>query len=283
VALWSLDKPTPGRERDLVGAEGANVAIRRIILGALTAVVGAVASARAQTTGASTGVVAGTVTDQRGTPLADADVIVAGRDSTRLHARSGERGQFRISGVTGPEVTLRVRHLGFAAKTVVVRVLESPQTTSVFVELEARAAALDPVVVGDDSVPGVPDRQLEAFLERARTNHFGHFVTQDDLDRQRPNYVSEALRRIPGVQLQATRAGNIVRLRGCAIQGKSSARVSPAVWVDGVRVESAELDEVAPAANVAGIEIYNSFAGVPPRYLDRTATCGTILVWLRLK
>jgi hypothetical protein len=229
-------------------------------------------------------VIAGTVTDQRGTPLADADIVVVGKDSTGLHVRSDERGQFRISGVLVSELSLRVRRLGFAAKTVDVKVLEPPRVTSIFVELEARAAALDPIVVGDDSVAGVPDRQLDAFRERARTNHFGHFITQEDLDRQRPNVVSEALRKVPGVQLQANgKLGNYVRLRGCAIQGKSSARVSPAVWVDGVRVESAELDDVVAAPNVAGIEIYNSFAGVPPRYLDRTATCGTILVWLRLK
>ena len=65
--------------------------------------------------------------------------------------------------------------------------------------------------------------------------------------------------------------GNVLLLRGCA----------PLVWVDGVRVPGAQLDEVAPPEDVAGIEIYNSFAGIPARYFDRTATCGTILVWLR--
>ena len=34
-------------------------------------------------------------------------------------------------------------------------------------------------------------------------------------------------------------------------------------------------------AEVAAMEVYYSFAGVPSRYFDRTATCGTILVWLK--
>lgn len=260
---------------------GRTALLALAMFGAHASLIGAQAVASSP---AAARTVAGTVTDQRGAPIADADIIVVGKDSTTLRTRSDERGQFRIQGLTSSEISLRVRRLGFAAKTIAVSIKESSRVANVFIELEARAAALDPMVVADDSAPGVPDRRLEAFYERARTNHFGHYITQEDLDRQRPNVVSEALRRIPGVQLQATgKLGNYVRLRGCSIQGRSSARVAPAVWVDGVRVEGAELDDVAPPANVAGIEIYNSFAGVPSRYLDRTATCGTILVWLRLK
>lgn len=43
----------------------------------------------------------------------------------------------------------------------------------------------------------------------------------------------------------------------------------------------AELDEVVQRADVAGIEVYSALAGIPAQFLDRTAVCGTILVWTR--
>jgi hypothetical protein len=51
--------------------------------------------------------------------------------------------------------------------------------------------------------------------------------------------------------------------------------------VDGVRLPGAELDEYTQGNDVAAIEIYNSFAGIPVQYFDRTAVCGTILVWTK--
>jgi hypothetical protein len=71
--------------------------------------------------------------------------------------------------------------------------------------------------------------------------------------------------------LPSRRIGNLVRIRGCA----------PLLWVDGVRLPGAELDEVVQPADIAAMEIYASFAGIPAQFFDRTATCGTLVVWTR--
>jgi hypothetical protein len=101
------------------------------------------------------------------------------------------------------------------------------------------------------------------------------------LAKLRPQHASEALRELPGVITRPAmgRIGNIVRLRGCGVRGQSPEKVGPLVWLDGVRLVGAEIDEVTSGMDIAAIEVYNSFAGVPAQYLDRSAVCGTILVW----
>jgi hypothetical protein len=41
----------------------------------------------------------------------------------------------------------------------------------------------------------------------------------------------------------------------------------------------AEVDELAHPADVDGIEIYLSIAGMPPRFIDQSDRCGAIAVW----
>ena len=48
-----------------------------------------------------------------------------------------------------------------------------------------------------------------------------------------------------------------------------------------MRARGAELDDVTRGGDVAAIEVYSSTAGVPAQYTDRSATCGTMLVWLK--
>ena len=71
--------------------------------------------------------------------------------------------------------------------------------------------------------------------------------------------------------LPSNRIGNLVRLRGC----------KPNIWMNGLRVKGAELDEVATVSDVAAMEIYNSMVGLPVQYTDRTNPCGAILLWSR--
>ena len=65
---------------------------------------------------------------------------------------------------------------------------------------------------------------------------------------------------MPGVLVQPSRrVGNVVRVRNCR----------PTVWIDGVRVPDAELDEVTSLEDVAAVEIYKSLAGLPQQFIDR--------------
>ena len=225
----------------------------------------------------------GRVADPAGNAVFGAEVSLMEGDSAVRHVRTDSSGRFQLLDMTAAKLALRVRRLGFEQQTVEVQVTKAGRTASVLVVLEPNSARLDTVVVDDDSPSDRPNPRLVAFNGRAATNSFGHYVTEKMLTKLRPQYASEALRTVSGVIVRPSvgRIGNIVRLRGCGIRGSSSERVGPLIWVDGVRLPGAEIDEVTAGMDIAGMEVYSSFAGVPAQYLDRTAVCGTILVWTK--
>lgn len=113
---------------------------------------------------------------------------------------------------------------------------------------------------------------LRDFDQRSSSNKLGYFLNARQIEALHPQFTSDALRRIPGVVVVPSHGiGNGVRIRGCA----------PLVWVDGQRAPGAELDEVTHGSDVAALEVYRSLAGVPAEFTDRSATCGTILVWMK--
>lgn len=213
---------------------------------------------------------AGTITGVSDSPVPNADVVVMELGLPSRVFRTDSAGHFLVQHLTSRAVTIRIRAFGYAPKTVEIRIQADDGRAGIVIPLEAAPAKLAGVAVneqGDD-----PDRRLAEFYTRKATNHFAHFVDGEEIDRRKPSFVSEALRAVPGVTLTAGgRLGNVLRLRGCA----------PLVWIDGVRMPGAQLDELVAPGDVAGIEVYNSFAGIPSRYFDRSATCGTILVWIK--
>lgn len=215
--------------------------------------------------------VSGTVSDQDGNAIADAEVAVLDHDAVMRGVRSDTTGHFSFAGLPNSDLTLRVRRFGYAPREIAVRIPAHASATTVVVTLDPMAAEVEGMAV-NDTVQDLDDR-LRAFKARRATNDFAHFIDRDAIAQRRPQFISEMLRTVPGVTISPSRLGYNVNIRGCA----------PLVWVDGVRIPGVQLDEVARPADIAGLEIYSSFAGIPAQYFDRSATCGTILVWTRSK
>lgn len=212
----------------------------------------------------------GTIADHDGQPVGDAEISLIEHDSATRLVRSDSAGRFELMSLPGPLVALRIRRLGYESRSVQVNITSPDRRSSIVIALDAAATKLNGVSVVD--LADEPDSHLREFYARKATNNFGHYIEEAAIDSRRPQFISEMLRRVPGVAvLTSRRIGNVVKIRGC----------SPLVWVDGVRMPGAELDEVIQPAEVAAMEIYNSFAGIPSQYFDRSATCGTILVWTR--
>ena len=225
----------------------------------------------------------GSVVDREGSPLSSAEVILVEHDTAVRRVRTDVNGHFRMDGLTSLASLFRVRRLGYQPKLLEVRFTPTSRSASVFVSLEPAATPLDTVLVDADTEVVKPDSRLLAFYARSKSNSFGHYITEEMLAKAKPHFTSEALQSVAGVVLRPSRRiGNILRLRNCGgARGESSDRVGPLIWLDGVRLPGAELDEITQAGDVAGIEVYNAFAGVPVQYFDRTAVCGTILVWTK--
>ena len=246
----------------------------------LAVILGTVVSAGSAAAQAATAVyrLVGTVSAADGHLVSGAEVsIVDGGAAVRL-ARSDSAGRFVFEGLTTRDLTVRVRRLGFEPQFLSVHVTKAGRTANISVTLEPSVASLDPVVIEDTAKKARPNPRLIAFNERRATNRFGHYVTEEMLAKLRPDHASEALQTMSGVVLRPAKIGNLVRLRGCDVRGQS---IGPLVWLDGVRLPGAEIDDVTQGADIAGIEVYNSFAGVPAQFFDRTAVCGTILVWTK--
>jgi hypothetical protein len=253
----------PARQRAVVGAL---IAMSSIMSGVPA---GAQHAASPLTSTAGPPGVAGVVVDSGGVVVPLADVQVTTPDGRRFASSSDQAGRFHLSGVPAGPAMLEVRRLGFRpyAQRIVVT---GTDTTPMRVLLTAAAAQLTGIEVSDSREE--TDPALAGFYARRRSNNFGHFLDRAQIEATHAQRASEALRTVPGVLVQPSRrVGNVVRVRNCR----------PTVWIDGVRLPGAELDEVTMVDDVAAVEIYKSLAGLPQQFIDRTNPCGAILVWSR--
>jgi hypothetical protein len=253
-------------------------AMCRLLLHSLVAVMllmSGITTAIAQTSGtpadhAEAARFAGTVSDESGTPIELAQLQLVLADGSRQNVQTDVSGRFLFAALIAGDARLEVRRLGYRP---IVRTLVIPTTRALpatRIVLNAMPTALEGLAVHD--TPAQWDGAATGFRERQLSNHFGHFLDRAALEKTHAQHPSDALRSVPGlVLIPSTRTGNLVRFRDCR----------PTVWIDGIRIGGAELDEVASMSDMAGVEVYRSLAGVPQQFIDRTNPCGAILVWTR--
>jgi hypothetical protein len=217
--------------------------------------------------------ISGTITDSAGAPLLGVEVVLFAADAPAYRFRTLEDGRFSLVGDRSPEARLLARRLGYSPRTFPLTFpADSGRSFTI-------ALAAAPVLLSDVDIDGTRSGELggwlKDFYERRRSNSFGHYFARDNIVRREPHHMSEMLRSLPGVTLLASRRfGYVVRFRGC--------RQAPLVWLDGMRLPGAELDDVVKPSDIAAMEVYFSPAGVPGQFLDRSnGGCGTILVWTR--
>jgi hypothetical protein len=220
----------------------------------------------AQTQSASRREVAGIVVDEGKAPVPSAELVLKRPGEQSRIARSGNDGRFSFPDVQAGQVSLTVRRMGYTAKTVNVDVPPAGAAPAVEVELEEIPSDIASVVVEGSK------GHLEEFYNHKANSNFAKFFEQKDIQKRNPLYLSELLRSVAGASLYAMGSGNRILLRDC----------KPMVWVDGMRAPGAELDDLARPMDVAGLEVYPSYAGLPAQYQDRNnRMCGAIIVWTR--
>jgi hypothetical protein len=211
----------------------------------------------------------GVVTDTTGEPVRGAEILVIVAGDLVHSIRSQADGRFELDGLRPVPVSVRVRRLGYRALTGPVRLRPDTAPHLNFV-LQAMPSDIDGVVVtaAVDDLNG----RLTEFYEHKSRSRFGYFFERPDIERRAPTHLSELLRRLRGVHLTPAGAlGNKVLLRGCR----------PMVWLNGIRMPDAEVDEVAHPDEVAGIEVYVSMTGMPARFVDLVGKCGAVVIWTR--
>jgi TonB-linked SusC/RagA family outer membrane protein len=175
---------------------------------------------------AQAGVVTGTVVDAKTQrPLADAVIAIDGAASGT--ARTGVRGEFRLAGLSGSSVRLRVTRIGYQPATQEVSVGGS----AVRIDLTESVVKLDELVV-----TGTAGEQTK----RSLGNAVGKVSVADLVQVAPPAKLQDMLSvNVPGVRIfrasGAVGTGGPTRIRG---SGSLSLSNEPLIYVDGVRVNN---------------------------------------------
>jgi hypothetical protein len=169
----------------------------------------------------STGKIQGTVTDQAGVPIANAQVFIVG---TSYGALTSDKGFYFINNVPAGEITLRSQFIGYAPKEVTnVRVLAG-QTSTIDVKMTASAVQVKGVEIVAAVNPIVPRDQVS---------------TQTHI-------TSESFNRLP---VEDSRA--VIALQPGVVESNSGKGLSirggrpgeAAVYIDGVLVRNVQRGE----------------------------------------
>ena len=166
--------------------------------------------------------IAGTVVDARtGRPLDRVQVVAEGGTGSRTDSR----GRFRITGVTGQQVTLNVALIGYRPLTQTARVGD----TEVVIQLQEMAVNLAEIVV-TGTVAGAEKRTLGNSVTTVRASEVQDLAPAPDMS-------SLINSRAPGVVVipGTGQVGSAPRIR---IRGVNSFSLSdqPLIYIDGVRV-----------------------------------------------
>ena len=211
--------------------------------------------------------VRGIVVSDDSASVADAEVSLTRDGVVVAMSRSSSSGRFSFDGVDSGSYHLSARRLGYRPATITIRVNRGATPDLVRIMLVRLPAELTQIVQ-DRS-----ETRLRDYYQRRAKGGLARFIDRAEIVKRNPAHLSDMFRRIPGASVRAARGfGNIVRIRGC----------QPTVWIDGKRMRYVELDEVTDPDAVAGLEVYNSPAGVPIEFTDPvSSSCGVILVWTR--
>jgi hypothetical protein len=248
------------------------------------------------------------VVDERGTPVADAEVAVD-TGAVSQAARTDSAGAVQLPALAAGARRLAVRAVGFTPIDTVYTIPPEPDLTLT-------------VAIGRIPVPGaqmlpitrVVERRvslLESF-ERRRRAGLGVYMTAADLEKRKVRRITDAFVGIPGVQV----SGGIVSMPRPGFGGPRALTEAclTTVYVDGARamgmaapvvVEEGTnrmIAEVAagPTGNaemggqgyqspflgiqpgdVAAIEVYRGLGVTPPEFAGMGSACGTIVVWTK--
>ena len=142
-----------------------------------------------------TGVIAGTVVDPTGRPLAEAEVIASAENA---RARTDSAGHFEIRNLEPGQYNVRVRRVGYEPGRSTADLSHGGKVDVRF-ELKARPALLDSVFIIADG--NCPDRSYVGFICRRKTGK-GVYFTDDDLFDRNAREIGDIFRGVAGFRIE---------------------------------------------------------------------------------
>ena len=219
---------------------------------------------------AELGRVTGRVTDEgsdRG--LSGVEITILSPTQVRTISRGG--GRFNLTDLEPGMTEIRFARLGYAPRTAQF-VVEAGRTVELSAALSTEPIELEAIEVT------VRSRLLErnGFYRRMEVG-FGKQFTQKDLEAIDPMYISDVIRRVPGVRVRYSNRGGTVAVSGRGAGFSGGGCVLP-VYVDGIRVFDPDLDQF-PREWIDAMEVYHGMA--TPFEYSMLNSCGVVLIWTR--
>ena len=223
----------------------------------------------------SQGTLRGRVFDESGQPLSYANVQI--NEGRRFV--SDDSGRFQLPYAVSGTARLMVRRIGFAPAEVI---LQSLPDTALRVQLKPIPRELEGIVVTGGSA--FPSLDVHGFYKRMQDVHrginYGYFITPEDLERRKPNWITQMADGLPTVHV---RRGS--RPMNDIISGGLGCKMT--VYLDNIRIvgrlngRDDFVNEMVMPTHVAGMEIYPRSVVAPPQYQPLNGTCGVVLIWTK--
>jgi carboxypeptidase family protein/TonB-dependent receptor-like protein len=217
----------------------------------------------------------GTILSHDKRPLEGAQVAVDGSSASAITDR---QGAFRLSGLPAGTRMAEARALGYAPVRVRVE-LSRTEPTTVSMVMSKQVATLDAVTVYGSQSRRM--RDVTGFLDRKRRG-FGHFITQDEIDRSNEANTCDLLRHVVGLNVRDVAGGGCTaNIRGATSGGlgQGMRQCEPKVYQDNVPFGGtlSEFSQSMSPHDIMGVEVYST-ASEPPQF---QSSCGVIVVWTR--
>ncbi len=233
-----------------------------------------------------TGIV-GVLTDAESGELISGAVVRTGQGERGTLTDS--RGEFLIEDLIAGQYVVEFAMIGYAPRADTIRVTGG-RVTHVRVSMAVDPHALDPLEV---TVERREVKLQQVGFYNRRAIGFGKYLDREEIERRGPYEFTDLFMGMPGVEIYPDPQNGLqkyVVLRTGRLQLPTSTgynRCFPRIYIDGLLTahggdEPGNIDSFLDTNVIAGVEIYSSTAGLPPRYQGRFAGCGVILVWTRV-
>jgi hypothetical protein len=215
-------------------------------------------------------IVTGRVILDGSVPNAGSRVEVVGTESV---AMTDDKGEFALRNLPSGSHVLLARRLGFGAETVPVD-LSAREPKKVTIRLPKHVAVIDPVVV---TAKRVASLDKLGFTQRKKTGQ-GYYLDPDQIQRMRPNFLSDIFRQVPGLRVSYSPQGDV-------ISGTRGGSGCVQYFVDDMPWQSAapgDVNQFVNGSEVVAVEVYQG-PGVPAQYARGMSDCVTIVIWTKFR
>jgi hypothetical protein len=231
------------------------------------------------------GVITGIVKDAiGGSPLPGAQVVVKNTD---IRTMTDMSGRFVLTGVWPGATEVQSRRVGYRMFRTLVTV-PAGDTVRSDIEMRPVVDCLDcgpdgnGVVIGGVETNAAAYSTRMALFEQRRARGGGAFITRADIEKRRPNKLSEMLRSVAGVSLKTNSSAGqqpVIQIERSS-SGIANGTCEVQLYVDGHPYPRGSIDDFPPET-VEGIEVYRGGSELPVELRAQNAGCGAIGIWTR--